>query len=99
MELNTFKKALLEIISQCSVKEVNKFQELYLMVKEKGWWSIHFGHLGEMSIGEMSVGEMCIGEMCIGEMSGYHVLHCNIMCVVVCFIEVNSHAFCVFQGQ
>ena len=72
MELNTLIKALLAIISQCSVKDatlpVIKFQSLYLMVKVKSWRNVHFGHLGEMSIGEMSVGVMSIGEM-----SGYHL--------------------------
>ena len=67
MELNTRIKAVLANISQCSVKDatlgVIKFQSLYLMVKEKSWRNVHFGHLGEMSIGEMSVGEMC----------GYHL--------------------------
>ena len=62
MELNTLIKALLAIISQYSVKDatlaVIKFQALYLIVKEKSWRNVHFGHLGKMSISEMSVGEM-----------------------------------------
>ena len=58
MELNTLIKALLAIISQCSVKDatlaVIKFQALFLMVKEKSWRNVHFEHLGKMSVGEMS---------------------------------------------
>ena len=73
--MNTLIKALIEIISQCSVKDatlpVIKFKALYLMIKEKSWRNAHFGHLGEMSIGGLSVGEMSIGEISVGKMSGY----------------------------
>ena len=72
MQVNTLIKALLAIISQCSVKYVTlaviKFQALYLMVKEKSWLNVHLEHLGEMSVGEMSIGEVSVGEM-----SGYQL--------------------------
>ena len=58
MELNALINTLLAIISPCSVNDatlvVIKFQALYLLVKEKRWRNVHFGHLGEMSVGEMS---------------------------------------------